>query len=390
MNVLSLFDGISGGQQALDRLGVKVGLYCASEVDKYAIQITQNNYPDTVQLGDVCGVGAYGMPKIDLLLAGSPCQGFSFAGKQLAFDDPRSKLFFEFVRTLKELREVNPEIKFLLENVKMKKEYQDVITGLLGVEPIEINSALVSAQNRRRLYWTNIVGVQQPVDRGIYLKDIVLPDVIPVELDGLRGKNGCFGEGYARVFTEKSTTLRTPSGGGNIPSFVRAGMLDEVKALTFTEARSEESKQIRKEIMKSTGKDFSPRRGKVVVPRPDHKSNCLTASMTIEHLVLTDKALAYMDRKVKDGRSHWDFKHHSDIRDPKSAAIVANFFKGVPYNVFKDWDCVRKFHPIECERLQTVKDNYTEGVSNTQRYKALGNGWTIDVIAHILWYANFN
>lgn len=91
-----------------------------------------------------------------------------------------------------------------------------------------------------------------------------------------------------------------------------------------------------------------------------------------------------MNRKVKDGRTHWGFQHHSDIRNDKSAAVVANFFKGVPYNVFKDWDCIRKFHPIECERLQTLPDNYTDGVSNTQRYKMIGNGWTVDVIVHIL------
>ena len=324
INVLSLFDGMSCGRQALERAGISVNLYLASEIDKYAIKITMKNYPDTVQLGDVRGVDTVGMPKIDLLLAGSPCQGFSFAGKQLAFDDPRSVLFFEFVRILKEFKEKNPKIKFLLENVKMKKVYQDIISEILGVEPIEINSALVSAQNRKRLYWTNIEGVEQPEDRGILLKDIVLPDVLPIELDGLRGKNGCFGEGYARVFTDKSTTLRTPSGGGNIPSFVKAD------------------------------------------------------------LIHTEAALSYMDKQVRGGRNHWDFAHHSDIRNDKSSVIVANFFKGVPYNVFKDWNCVRKFHPIECERLQTVKDNYTDGVSNTARYKMLGNGWTIEVIAHIL------
>jgi len=232
---------------------------------------------------------------IDLLLGGSPCQGFSFAGKQLNFFDPRSKLFFDFVKALEALK---PKY-FLLENVKMKKEYEDIITQHLGVKPIEINSALVSAQNRKRLYWTNIPGVTQPEDKGIMLKDIVL-------------------------FEGKSPTLRTAAGGGNIPSFVKAD------------------------------------------------------------LIHSEKALEYMDRTVKDGRTHWDFMHHSDIRNPKSSAVVANFFKGVPYNVFKDWDCIRKFHPIECERLQTLPDGYTDGLSDTQRYKCIGNGWTVDVIAHIL------
>ena len=164
MNVLSLFDGMSCGQQALNRLGIKYDNYYASELDKYAIQITQKNFPDTIQLGDVCGVVAKDLPKdIDLLLAGSPCQGFSFAGKQLAFDDPRSALFFEFIRLLRELK---PKY-FLLENVRMKKEYLDVITEQVGgIEPILINSKLVSAQNRQRYYWTNIPNVTQPEDKG--------------------------------------------------------------------------------------------------------------------------------------------------------------------------------------------------------------------------------
>jgi DNA-cytosine methyltransferase len=169
MNVLSLFDGMSCGQIALDQLGIQVDNYFASEIDKYAIQVAKNNYPNMKHLGDVTTVNGSELPKIDLLIGGSPCQGFSFAGKQLNFDDPRSKLFFEFVRLLKEC---NPKY-FLLENVKMKKEYQDIITEHLGVEPIEINSNLVSAQNRKRLYWTNIPGVTLPNDKNIFLKDIV-------------------------------------------------------------------------------------------------------------------------------------------------------------------------------------------------------------------------
>ena len=169
MNILSLFDGMSCGRLALDRLGIKVDKYYASEIDKYAIQVASANYPDTIQIGDVCDVKGEDYPNIDLILAGSPCQGFSFAGKQLAFDDPRSALFFEFVRVLKE---VNPKY-FLLENVKMKKEFLDIISDQVGVEPILINSSLLSAQNRQRYYWTNIPGVEQPEDRGLVLKDIL-------------------------------------------------------------------------------------------------------------------------------------------------------------------------------------------------------------------------
>ena len=158
MNVLSLFDGMSCGQIALDQLGIKVDNYYAAEIDKYAIQVAKANYPNTVHLGDVRDVSGLGLPQIDLLIGGSPCQGFSFAGKQLNFDDPRSQLFFEYVRLLDVLK---PKY-FLLENVKMKKESEQVITDMLGVEPIEINSNLVSAQNRRRLYWTNIPNVTVP------------------------------------------------------------------------------------------------------------------------------------------------------------------------------------------------------------------------------------
>ena len=169
MNVLSLFDGMSCGRLALDRLDIKVDKYYASEIDKYAIQVSEANYPDIIRLGDVCDVKAEDLEPIDLILAGSPCQGFSFAGQQLAFDDPRSALFFEFVRLLKECK---PKY-FLLENVKMKKQYLDVISEQVGVEPILINSALLSAQNRQRYYWTNIPNIEQPEDRGILLRDVL-------------------------------------------------------------------------------------------------------------------------------------------------------------------------------------------------------------------------
>lgn len=207
MKVLSLFDGISCGHVAFERAGFKVDKYFASEIDKYAIQIAQKNYPDTTQIGDVTQVKGSKFKGMDIMIGGSPCQGFSFAGKQLNFIDPRSRLFFEFVRLLEE---VQPKY-FLLENVKMKKEYQDIITRYLGVEPIEINSALVSAQNRKRLYWTNIPNIKQPEDKGIFLKDIVLSDVEPVVLHNLYGG---FEEKNVRVFEDKSPTLRTAAGGG--------------------------------------------------------------------------------------------------------------------------------------------------------------------------------
>ena len=169
MKVLSLFDGISAGRVALERAGIPVEAYYASEIDKYAIQVSKKNYPDIIQLGDVRDIKGCDLPKIDLLIGGSPCQGFSFSGLQLNFEDERSKLFFEYVRILKE---INPTY-FLLENVPMKKEYQDVISEQLGVEPLLIDSRLVSGQQRRRLYWTNIPNISQPEDMNILLKDII-------------------------------------------------------------------------------------------------------------------------------------------------------------------------------------------------------------------------
>ena len=174
INVLSLFDGISCGHIALDKAGIPINKYYASEIDKYAIKVTNKNYPETINLGDVTTVsGELFTEKIDLLIGGSPCQGFSQAGKMKNFDDPRSKLFWEYVRIL---QEVKPKY-FLLENVVMKQEWRDIISEALGVKPIMIDSSLTSAATRKRLYWTNIPGVGQPEDLGITFGDIRERDV---------------------------------------------------------------------------------------------------------------------------------------------------------------------------------------------------------------------
>jgi len=182
INVLSLFDGISCGQVALERANIKVNKYFASEIDKHVIKVTQNNHPNTIQLGDVKELNGKDLPQIDLLMGGSPCQGFSFSGKQLNFDDPRSKLFFEFVRLLKEIK---PKY-FLLENVVMKQEYQDIISQQLGVESKKLNSKLTSAQNRVRLYWANF-NINEPVDQEIKLQDI-LEDNEMIGPSAIRGR----------------------------------------------------------------------------------------------------------------------------------------------------------------------------------------------------------
>ena len=314
MNVLSTFNGMGCVWLALDKLGIEVNKRYSSEIDKYANQVNDKNYPDTIQIGDVTKVKAEDLEPIDLLVGGSPCQGFSFAGKKLNFDDPRSKLFFEFVRLLEETKPKH----FLLENVKMKKDYQNIISEYLGVEPILINSSLVSAQNRQRLYWTNIPVLKQPEDKGILLCDIIESEVVD------RDKSYCIDANYWK--------------GTTIEQYIKKARRQVVfEASAFTERRTEEAKRIRREYQKKYGRDFSPRRGKEMVLRNDGKMNCLTATYNMKEHTLLDEKINY-----------------------------------------------RKLTPIECERLQTVPDNYTDCVSDTRRYQMLGNGWTVDIIAHIL------
>ena len=364
MNVLSLFDGMSCGQQALNRLGIKYDNYYASELDKYAIQITQKNFPDTIQLGDVCGVVAKDLPKdIDLLLAGSPCQGFSFAGKQLAFDDPRSALFFEFIRLLRELK---PKY-FLLENVRMKKEYLDVITEQVGgVEPILINSKLVSAQNRQRYYWTNIPNVTQPEDKGIVLRDVLetTPDNYTLMSAKFvnRQKNNKKGKGCLVDYTkEKASNL-------SAVEYVKNGRQGDYLACDTYGT----PKQVGTAV-DINGHDILKR-----VYSPDGKSPTLNAhgGGNTEPKVVTG---AWRGRYNKDGSTTQKLELRRDDKTNSLTTVQKD-------NVVVDNDTMnwRKLTPLECERLQTVDDNYTEGVSNTQRYKMLGNGWTIDVICHIL------
>ena len=362
INVLSLFDGMSCGQQALDRLGIKVNNYYAAEIDKYATKITQKNYPDTIQLGDVCGVVAKDLPKVDLLLAGSPCQGFSFAGKQLAFDDPRSALFFEFVRLLRELK---PKY-FLLENVRMKKEYLDIITEHVGgIEPILINSALVSAQNRQRYYWTNIPNVQQPEDKGLVLRDALetTPDNYTLMSDKFvnRQKNNKKGKGCLVDYTkEKASNL-------SAMEYVKNGRQGDYLACDTYGT----PKQV------GTAVDI---KGYDIIKRvysPDGKSPALT-TMQGGHRQPKVVTGAWRGRYNKDGSTTQKLELR---KDDKTNTLTTVQKDNVVVDQEMRW---RKLTPLECERLQTVDDNYTEGVSNTQRYKMLGNGWTIDVISHIL------
>jgi len=284
MNILSLFDGMSCGRIAAERAGFEVENYYASELDKYAIKVTQANWPETIQLGDVTKWREWDIDwsSIDLLIGGSPCQGFSFAGGQLAFDDPRSALFFVYRDILNHIKSVNPEVKFMLENVRMKKEYLDVISDQLSVQPLLINSALVSAHSRPRYYWANW-DFEAPEDKGLAISDIKQSDA-------------------------------------------------------------------------------------------DDK------------YYLSEKLLAGFARK-RERRKHMNSGFDKlNVRSDtdKVSCLTARYFKMSMSDPYLDQEGVRKLTPIECERAQTVPDGYTDkGVSNTQRYKMLGNGWTVDVIAHI-------
>lgn len=476
---------------ALQKAGISVERYFASEIDKYAIAVSQANWFDIEHIGSVVDVEVKKLPvNIDLVIGGSPCQGFSFAGKQLNFEDPRSKLFFEFVRVLEEARQFNPRVKFLLENVKMKKEYQDVISGYLGVEPIEINSALVSAQNRKRLYWTNIEGISQPEDKGILLKNIVhehcdnqvfsLPDFnINPSGKGMNGvvqsagnpKSKCpttnKGEGQKIAIVDSLKDLSFIEKQNFTPSETEGAITLNPKKLdgsqTYQQDRiySDEGKMVnlsaelgrflvfvRKadflNIPEATKKGSTEiqlggcadltflnsrtRRGRAMLD----KSNCLTAQASEfytlldlnEYLVPFDKTLQIIEKEVQRGKVGF-FRKDSQanrvyfIHDKAvtlcgdaggGAAKMGQYLFGciTPDRIEKRQNgqrfsggkkfytltaqdkhgiliegYIRKLTPIECERLQTIPDNYTNHVSNSQRYKMLGNGWTVDVIAHI-------
>lgn len=237
MIVLSLFDGMSCGQIALKELGISVSKYYASEIDRFAVQQTKHNFPNTIHLGDVENWKLWDIDfaSIDLIIAGSPCQGFSFAGKQLAFDDPRSKLFFVFIDILKHIKKLNKDVKFLLENVDMKRSHMEVINRYCGVFPVNINSNLVSAQNRNRWYWTNIatkeVGlfgelhsdIPQPKDEGIFLKDILevevdekyyLSDEVIKNLISHKESHKAKGHGFGAVFHQRTQKMQAVKVGG--------------------------------------------------------------------------------------------------------------------------------------------------------------------------------
>ena len=383
INVLSLFDGCSGGRQALERIGIKVNQYYASEIDKYAIKVTQANYPNTIQLGSVVNVDVSKLPKIDLLLGGSPCQSFSFAGKRKGMStkceteiltlnqylqlkkegfefEGQSFLFWEYMRILTEIRQINPNVKFLLENVEMGEKWEKVLSKAIGVNGVHINSALVSAQNRKRIYWCNfgvptvdlfgetIYSIPQPGDKGILLKDILESEVD--EKYYLSDKvNKRF-----KLYNTHSNIIGTTA-----PDFRTIGQRDEVYA-DFGKMgclNATDYKQPKQIIVQNISTIFNNKRLNETLLNNDLVENCLIDS------------------------------YNKSIHLDKSITVSTRVNASSCTHVFKN-QRIRRLTPIECERLQTVKDNYTNHVSDSQRYKMLGNGWTIDVICHILQFLN--
>lgn len=435
MNVLSLFDGMSCGHIALRELEIPIEHYYASEVDKYAIAQTQLNFPDTIQIGDVCQVHAKDLPKIDLLIGGSPCQGFSFAGQQLAFEDPRSKLFFEFVRIWKEVKEINPNAKFLLENVRMKSEFERVITEYMGIQPVIINSSLVSAQNRLRLYWSNIrvreeglfrelvTDIPQPEDRGLFIKDVLDDNVaekyfikesvvenMQAHKQRQREKGNGFGLNPRRV-DEKMSAV-TVSGKG-VQDLIYISAMRGRESVVLTPRRTEYGKQIRKQY--EAGEIKEQRKNlQQLEPRYDGKSNTLN-TVQKDNLVAVGTWRTYKEdrgfrplkgdefgavtararqdgigqncviqvnpSKESGGKQPYQQNRVYDSRG-KSPALLAEL--GGRLNVMGSR--IRRLTPTECARLQTIPDWYKWGCSETQQYKMLGNGWTVEVIKHIFKY----
>jgi DNA (cytosine-5)-methyltransferase 3A len=474
---------MSCGQQALERVGIKVNNYFASEIDKYAIQVTQKNYPNTIQLGSVLDVDGYKLPKIDLLIGGSPCQSFSFAGKRKGMStkceteiltlehylqlksegyefEGQSYLFWEYMRLL---NEVKPKY-FLLENVEMGEKWEKVLSRAIGVNGIHINSALVSAQNRKRIYWTNIgmqpMGlfgypesiIQQPKDKGILLKDILeseveekyfLSEKMINAFERHKDRHNDKGTGFGYVpknLEDKGNSLRAnaalcPTDNMLIVNNTKPQLSilnkEDVDNNSIVDFKLKKSNvQIQKTIDKNTfiegeikALDFynqskhdkcptlaDPSHGHLGLIAPTKSINAVEIREVkqINPSLESGGKQPYQQDRIYDIngispalmqgksdlliisgtlRTHKDGEGFREVQSGKGATIPARAREdGSGQNVVAINLRIRRLTPIECERLQTVADNYTAHVSDSQRYKMLGNGWTIDVIAHIFSY----
>lgn len=328
-NVLSLFDGISCGRVALARAGIPVARYFASEIDKHATAIARARWPDTVHLGDVCGVQPEDLPSIDLLFAGSPCQGFSNNGTGDGFEHKQSKLFWEFIRLLRALKPTY----FLLENVRMKQQWQDIISREVGCEPVAINSSLLSAQSRPRLYWTNLPSAGVPKDKGLTIFDILELPASPSQ-----------------------------------PMITKA---QKAYCLTATHGNC-------------LGKDGKPIPSEIAHNTKRHQRTCIKVigrvnrnGFATAEKVHSPTGLAPCVQTRYPPKVGERVFSSTAVSKPSKHSGVAK----LPVMEEGSW---RMLTPVECERLQTLPDNYTSQLSDRQRYRALGNGWTVDVVAHLL------
>lgn len=358
VNVLSLFDGKSSGYTALELAGVPVANYYSSEVDKYAIQVSNAIHPNQVRLGDVLGWHFWNIDwaSIDLVLGGFPCQAWSMAGKQLGDKDERGALFWTMLDIMQYVLHHNPKAKFLIENVKMKKEFEEYITfhteqALGHVEKHLINSALVSAQNRQRYYWTNIKDIEQPNDKGLLLADVIEHGVVDQD------KSYCIDANYWK--------------GGNLKSYFEKHR----RQLVFNEV----------------------------------KTNCLRARANNESLnekgyerFINKRVGTFVHNPVRTSERGRRLTPDGTKRDDKNGIVVRGYEVSTDGktcalttvqkdNYITENFTIRKLTPRECFRLQTVPEHYIDkilacGVSNTQLYKIAGNGWTDEVIAHIFSY----
>ena len=372
ITVLSLFDGISCGQVALERAGIPIEVYYASEIDKYAIQVTQKNYPNTIQLGDITKIDfSKFIGKIDLLIGGSPCQDLSIAGARKGLSGERSGLFYKFVEALETIK---PKYFLLENNVGMPQEAYEEISKLMGCYPIEINSSLVSAQNSKRYYWTNIgdknynlfgfptCAIPQPKNKKIILKDVLEEICEPIIFQIPRGYN----EGGLK--RGKCHTLTTSRWQDN-----------NLLLIPYSQKKYEEFAE-EKGFIPEMFNPYNKQEIREKSPTLTTQCNTQTSSSTV--LLFQPIRLQEYEKSKGQAQRVYSIKGKSVVLNANGGGQggKTGLYKiDLPNGEY----IIRKLTPVECERLQTLPDNYTEGISNSQRYKCIGNGWTVDVIAHI-------
>ena len=453
MNILGLFNGHGGGNIALELAGINIDKYFSSEIDKFAIQANQQNYPDTIQIGDVTKISGHDLPKIDLLLGGSPCQGFSFAGKRegmMGEEDVKieittldqylqlkkenfkfkgqSYLFWEYIRVLNECRNKNPDIKFMLENVRMEDKWKDILTKAIGVEAICINSALMSAQNRVRYYWANWK-IEQPEDEKIFLKDILEDEdsidskyylseeqISKINLDKLHkyilrnsednltligsAQKNCY------IGRDKCSTLTSAMGmgGGQTPmAMIKVDKKEkDIKLLGHRKGYRRNSQVYDVEgktecLDTCTGGGRHPHilvkmSKKGVIKKHQDKASCLTGGghsggnhSDMDILCVAQRGRNIVSGKRKDYKGAPTIQRLEPRKDGKTNCLTTVQKDNYVFLVGNNWYAIRRLTPRECARLQTIPEEFDfTGISDSQIYKMLGNGWTAKVIAHML------